>query len=84
MAEAKKAKPSVIQITPLGLRGLNAHLHCSTGRVQMGASIEVPTGEGEALIAVGRARLATDEPAFVDEPRVLAAIHQKTLDADSQ
>ena len=73
MAEAKTA--GMVRITPLGLRGIGAHLHCSTGRVQMGAAIMVPKDEAEALFEVGRAEKANEvQEDFIDKPREDAAI----------
>lgn len=82
MVDAKKEvkKPptevkKMIRITPLKLRGVGAHLHCSTGRVQMGKAIEIPEAEAEALFEVGRAEHASEEQSdFFDEPRERAAI----------
>ena len=76
MADSKPAaKPKMIRLTPLKLRGLGAHLTTSAGRVQMGAAIEIPADEAEALFEVGRAERATEQQLdFVDEPRERAAI----------
>ena len=74
-ATKRTAKPKMVRITPLRLRGVGAHLHCSTGRVQMGAAIEVPAEEAETLFEVGRAEKASEEQAdFIDEPREKAAL----------
>ena len=62
-----------ICITPLGLNP-TAHLHTSVGRLGMGCSRDVPAAEAEQYIEAGRAKVAGDEPTFVDEPRVLAGL----------